>query len=58
MPDREVVLGIAAEIISAHISNNAMQTDQLPGLIPQVFNASTIEQISVPALQPTAALPV
>jgi predicted transcriptional regulator len=58
MADREVVLGFAAEIISAHISNNAMQTDQLPWLIQQVFNTlSSIEQISVPP-QPTPAVPV
>jgi predicted transcriptional regulator len=41
MAEREVVLVLAAEIISAHVSNNAMQTDQLPGLIRQVFNALT-----------------
>jgi hypothetical protein len=29
MPDREVVLGFAAEIISAHISKDTTQTDQL-----------------------------
>jgi predicted transcriptional regulator len=59
MPDREVVLGFAAEIISAHISNNTMQTDQLPGLIQQVFNTlSTIEKISVPPLLPIPAVPV
>ena len=59
MAEREVVLGFAAEIISAHISNNTMQTDQLPGLIQQVFNTlSTIEQISVPPLLPTSAVPV
>ena len=38
MTEREVVLGLAAEIISAHVSNNAVQTDQLPKLIQQVFN--------------------
>ena len=59
MAEREVVLGFAAEIISAHISKNTMRADQLPGLIQQVFNTlSTIEQISVPSLQPTAAVPV
>jgi predicted transcriptional regulator len=58
MAEREVVLGFAAEIISAHISNNAIQTDQLPWLIQQVFNTlSSIEQISVPP-QPTPAVPV
>jgi predicted transcriptional regulator len=59
MTEREVVLGLAAEIISAHVSNNAMETDQLPGLIQQVFNAlSTIEQKSVAPLRPEPAVPV
>jgi predicted transcriptional regulator len=59
MTDREVVLGLAAEIISAHVSNNAMQTDQLPGLIQQVFNTlSTIEKKSVAPLRPEPAVPV
>jgi predicted transcriptional regulator len=45
MADREVVLGLAAEIIAAHVSNNAVPTDQLPTLIQQVFNAlATVEQ--------------
>ena len=59
MAEREVVLGLAAEIISAHVSNNAMQTDQLPGLIQQVFNTlSTIEQKSVAPPRPEPAVPV
>ena len=59
MADREVVLGLAAEIISAHVSNNAVQTDQLPGLIQQVFNTlSTIEQMSVAPPRPEPAVPV
>ena len=38
MAEREVVLGLAAEIVSVHVSNNAVPVDQLPGLIQQVFN--------------------
>ena len=46
MAEREVVLGLAAEIVSAHVSNNVVQTDKLPKLIQQVFNSlSNIELI-------------
>ncbi len=31
MAEREVVLGFAAEIISAHVSNNTLQTDSYQG---------------------------
>jgi predicted transcriptional regulator len=59
MAEREVVLGFAAQIISAHVSNNTLQTDQLPGLIQRVFNTlSTIDKISVPPILPIAAVPV
>lgn len=33
------LLGLATEIISGHVSNNAIAADQLQGLIPNVFNA-------------------
>jgi len=59
MTEREVLLGLAVEMISAHVSNNAMRTDQLPGLIQQVFNTlSTIETKSVAPLRPKPAVPV
>ena len=55
----EVVLGLAAEIISAHVSNNAVQTDQLPKLIQQVFNSlSAIELKSVATSRPEPAVPI
>jgi predicted transcriptional regulator len=38
MAEREVVLGLAAEIVPAHVSNNAVPADQLPGL---ALNSST-----------------
>jgi predicted transcriptional regulator len=31
------VLGLTAQIVSAHVSNNAVQTDSLPGLIHEVY---------------------
>ena len=45
MAERPELLGLATEIVSAHVSNNAIAADQLPGLIQQVFNAlATAEQ--------------
>ena len=45
MAERPELLGLATEIVSAHIRNNAIEADQLPGLIQQVFNAlATVEQ--------------
>ena len=45
MAEHPELLGLATEIVSAHVSHNAIATDQLPGLIQQVFNAlATVEQ--------------
>ena len=45
MADRERMLNLAAEIISAHATHNAVPSDQLPALIrKQVFNSlATVE---------------
>jgi predicted transcriptional regulator len=53
MAERSELLGLATEIVSAHVSNNAIAADQLSGLIQQVFNAlATVEQaISAPRRQ-------
>ena len=32
MAERYQVMGLAAEIVSAHVSNNAVEPDQLPAL--------------------------
>jgi predicted transcriptional regulator len=37
MAEREELLQLAVDIVSAHVSNNSLPTDQLPGLIQQVF---------------------
>ena len=59
MAEREVVLGLAAEIVSAHVSNNAVLTDQLPALIQQVFNTlASVEQASVTPPKPEPAVPI
>ena len=39
MAGRAELLGLATGIVSAHIRNNAVDVEQLPGLIQQVFNA-------------------
>jgi predicted transcriptional regulator len=59
MTEREVVLGLAAEIVSAHVRNNAVQTDQLSTLIEQVFNSlASVEQKSNAPPKPEPAVPV
>ncbi len=59
MAEHEVVLGLAAEIVSAHVSHNAVPTDQLPALIQQVFNTlATVEQKSVEPPKPDPAVPI
>jgi predicted transcriptional regulator len=39
MAEREERLQLAADIVSAHASNNTRPADQLPGLIQQVYRA-------------------
>ena len=59
MVEKEVVLGLAAEIVSAHVRNNAVPTDQLPTLIQQVFNTLVIaEQKSSAPPRPEPAVPI
>jgi len=50
---------MAAEIVSAHVSRNAVAVDQLPGLIQQVFNAlATAEQAVAAPPKAEPAVPV
>ena len=45
MAERSELLGLATNIVSAHVSRNSVAVDRLPGLIQQVFNAlATAEQ--------------
>jgi predicted transcriptional regulator len=37
--DQENILTLAADIVSAHVSNNRVDADQLPGLIQSVYGA-------------------
>ena len=59
MAERPELLGLATEIVSAHVSNNAIAADQLPGLIQQVFNAlATVEQVTAapPKAEPAVSV--
>ena len=59
MAEHELLLGLATEIVSAHVRNNAAQADQLPGLIQQVFNTlSTVEQKSAATPRPEPAVAI
>ncbi len=54
-----VVLGLTAQIVSAHVSNNTVSRDALPELIQQVFStliAAGTEQAEPERLQP--AVPI
>jgi len=50
MTEREELLQLAADIVSAHASNNPLSADQLPRLIQQVFStlATVQEKATVP----------
>ncbi len=55
----QAVLGLTAQIVSAHVSNNSVSRDALPDLIQQVFStlmAAGTEQAEPEQLQP--AVPI
>ena len=59
MAERPELLGLATEIVSAHVRNNAITAHQLPGLIQQVFNAlATVEQATAAPPKAEPAVPV
>src|SRR5579859_5180738 len=59
MVERNDMLELAVEIVSAHISNNAFTPDQLPTLIQQVFNTlATVEYATAAPPKPEPAVPV
>jgi predicted transcriptional regulator len=59
MAEREELLQLAADIVSAHASNNALPADQLPGLIQQVFSAlATVQQSAAAPSRPEPAVSV
>jgi len=59
MTERELFLGLVVQIVSAHISNNAVTPDQLPTLIQRVFSAlASVEQASAAPTKPEPAVPI
>jgi len=59
MAERPELVGLAAKIVSAHVSYNAVAADQLSRLIQQVFNAlSTAEQAAIAPPKAEPAVPV
>jgi predicted transcriptional regulator len=50
------ILGLTAQIVSAHVGNNKVATEELPGLIQQVYHAlnGTAAATSVVAPRPAA----
>ena len=58
-PSRETVLGLTAQIVSAHVSNNSVSPDVLPALIQNVFRTLTgIGKDLEPVTKPQPAVPV
>ena len=59
MAEREELLQLAADIVSAHASNNPLSADQLPGLIQQVFSTlATVQQKAAAPPRPEPAVSV
>jgi predicted transcriptional regulator len=59
MAEREVLLTLASEIVSAHISNNDVAREQLPALIQQVYDAlATAGQKAVEPTRPDPVVPI
>jgi predicted transcriptional regulator len=59
MAEREQLLQLAADIVSAHASNNTLRADQLPGLIQQVFSTlATAQQNAAVPPRPEPAVSV
>jgi predicted transcriptional regulator len=53
------VLGLTAQIVSAHVSNNTVAPSGLPELIQQVFHALTTAGVEAPEPEkPVPAVPV
>ncbi|WP_072571911.1 MucR family transcriptional regulator [Granulibacter bethesdensis] len=54
------LLALTAQIVSAHISNNALQTEALPGFIQEVYRAISNlgREEQVPVEKPQPAVPV
>jgi predicted transcriptional regulator len=59
MAEREGLLQLAIDIVSAHVSNNPLPSDQLPRLIGQVFSTlATVAQTTAAPPKPEPAVPI
>ncbi len=55
----ERILGLAAQIVSAHVGNNNVPSEELPGLIRQICETlSTVGQEPAQPVKPEPAVPV
>ena len=53
------ILGLTAQIVSAHVANNAVSSDALPGLIQDVYKTLlNVGADALPAERPAPAVPV
>jgi predicted transcriptional regulator len=59
-PVRSDILGLTAEIVSAHVSNNRVASDALAGLIQSVYQSLSSAGAAAPAPAPaqTPAVPI
>src|SRR5258708_37211339 len=51
------ILGLTAQIVSAHVGNNKVATEELPGLIQQVYLALNGSTAGMPPAQVRPAAP-
>jgi len=62
MPEQTMsddVLGLTAQIVSAHVANNTVSPDALPSLIQQVYKTlAGVGKEAAPAERPQPAVPV
>lgn len=53
------ILGLTAQIVAAHISNNTVSTDMLPGLIQEIYKTLAAVGAEIPVVErPAPAVPV
>jgi predicted transcriptional regulator len=59
VPANASVLGLTAQIVAAHVSNNPVPPDALPSLIQEVYRTlSSFNGEHVPAEKPQPAVPI
>jgi predicted transcriptional regulator len=53
------VLGLTAQIVSAHVRHNTVAPEALPALIQEVYRTlSNVDKLTAPTEKPTPAVPV